>query len=151
MTPKIRGTRFGFTLIEMILAMLMLGIIAGIAIPRVREAARGANSARATRTIALDLEQAVSLAVRQRAPVDIVHGAGSLQFTIQNAEDGTVYVERDFSDGSSAHVSELALTPTTIRIFPTGRTSASLAVTVGSGDEERTITMSQAGQVRIVQ
>lgn len=146
-----RGRQRGFTLMELIIAMLVISILATVSVPRVASAMRSANLGRAARTVALDLELALSLAARQRAAVDIVQTAGSLEMTIQDAEDATVFLNRNFADGSSAKISVLTLNPTQVRIFPTGRTSAALTVTVGTDAGTRTITMSQAGQVRVTQ
>lgn len=141
----------GFTILELLIAMMILGIAATVAVPRASEAARIARIDRATRTVAIDLEQALGLAARQRAPVRIRQPTGTRQMVISNVADGTIYSTTSLGDDtrSGVRVGALTLDPTTVDVFPTGMTSAGLTVTVQSGGHERTITMSQAGQIRV--
>lgn len=132
---------------EVLSALALLGLVLAISVPRVGEARQTLDSNRAVRTLALDLEQALSLAARQRTPVTIQQPASSLQFVVQDAETGNVFLSRDFGDGSIATVDGLTLNPSTVTVFPTGQTSAALSVTVVVGDKTRSLTMSQAGRI----
>jgi prepilin-type N-terminal cleavage/methylation domain-containing protein len=142
--------RAGFTLIELVIALIMVGIIAGVTIPRIDEARRAFDMNRAVRTVAMDLEQSLALAARQRAPVQIVQPGGSFDMEIRNAADGTVYLNRDFEDGSSGALDGFTVVPSPVTIFPTGRTSGLLTVTLESGDRTQSVTMSTAGRVLVL-
>jgi type II secretory pathway pseudopilin PulG len=137
----------GFTLLEVLFPLVLLGLVLVIAAPRVGAARQTPDSNRAVRTLALDLELALSLAARQRTAVEIEQPASTLQFVVQDAASGNVFLSRDFGDGSTATVDALTLAPTTVTVFPTGRTSGALTVTVVTGDRTRTLTMSQAGRI----
>jgi len=68
-----------------------------------------------------------------------------------DSADGTVFSTTELGQNLRVGVSvdDMTLDPATVSVFPTGLTSAPLTVTLESGDHERTITMSQAGQIRV--
>jgi prepilin-type N-terminal cleavage/methylation domain-containing protein len=142
----------GFTVIELIIAMVLFAIVTGLAVPKASEAMRIARVDRASRVVAIDLEQALGLAARQRTPVRIRQPNGTLQIVAQDRNDETVYRTTELGDDNTRvglGVEALTLNPASVDVFPTGRVSAALTVTIGSGDYERTVTMSQAGQIRV--
>lgn len=141
----------GFTVIELLIAIVLLAIAAGVAVPRTAEAMRIARVDRASRAVAIDLEQALGLAARQRSPVRIEQPAGTRQIVVLDVADETVYSTTELGDDSMVGISveTLTLDPTSVNVFPTGQTSAALTVTLEFGDHTRTVTMSQAGQIRV--
>ncbi len=54
----------GFTVAELLIAMMIFGIVTAIAVPRAQESIRIARIDRAARAVAIDLEQALGLAAR---------------------------------------------------------------------------------------
>ena len=106
---------------------------------------------RASRAVAIDLEQALGLAARQRAAVRIRQPDGTRQIVVQDRDDETVFRTTELGDDTRVGlgVETLTLNPTSVDVFPTGRVSAALTVTIQAGDYERTVTMSQAGQIRV--
>ncbi|MEX2527058.1 MAG: GspH/FimT family pseudopilin [Gemmatimonadota bacterium] len=143
--------RAGFTLLELVLAMVMVAVLTSVAVPRIGEAMRSTRTDRAVRTMVLDLEHALSMAARQRAPVRISQPSGTRQLEVRNAVDATLYLARDFGPGADFQVEFLTLEPAVVDVFPTGRTSSGLTVTLRTGDMTRVVAMSTAGQVRVVQ
>lgn len=143
--------RAGFTLIELVLAMVMVALVVSIGAPRIGEAMRSTRTDRAVRTMVLDLEHALSMAARQRAPVRISQPAGTRRMEVRNAVDATLYLARDFGPGADFQVEFLTLEPSVVDIFPTGRASSPLTVTLRTGDMTRVVAMSTAGRVRVVQ
>lgn len=147
------GLRYarGFTVVELVIAMAIFGIVVGVAVPKATESARIARVDRAARIVAVDLEQSLSLAARQRSPVQIQQPDGTLRIEVSSIADGTVFSTTELGQNLRVGVSvdDMTLDPATVSVFPTGLTSAPLTVTLESGDHQRTITMSQAGQIRV--
>lgn len=143
----------GFTLAEMLIVLALFGVAAMIAVPPMAETIGIARVDRASRTIAIDLEQAISLAARQRAPVRIEQPAGTRTIVIENASDETVYWTTDLDDGTlvGTNVDALTLNPTSVVVFPSGTSSGLLTVTVTARGRSRTVSMSPAGQIRVTQ
>jgi Tfp pilus assembly protein FimT len=141
----------GFTVAELLIALVLLSVATGIAMPKVTEAMRTARVDRASRAVALDLEQALGFAARQRSPVRIEQPEGTRQIVVMDVADETVYATTNLGDDSNVGISveTLTLDPTSVNVFPTGQTSAALTVTLEFGDHTRTVTMSQAGQIRV--
>jgi len=145
----LKGRR-GFTLLELVIVMTALGTVFMIAMPQVNQSRRVLDLNRAVRTVALDLELALSVAARQRSAVEILQPEGTRSIVVRDVQDGTEYLRRNFGDGSSARLDDLVLTPSLIVVSPTGLTTAALTVAVEIDSSTRVITMSQAGQVRVV-
>jgi prepilin-type N-terminal cleavage/methylation domain-containing protein len=141
--------RGGFTLLELVIVMTALGTVFMIAMPQVNESRRVMDLNRAVRTVALDLELALSVAARQRSAVEILQPAGTRSMVVRDAQDGTEYLRRNFGDGSSARLDDLVLTPALVVVSPTGLATSALTVAVEIDTSTRLITMSQAGQVRV--
>ena len=141
----------GFTILELIIAMVLFAIMTGIAVPKASEAMRIARVDRASRTVAIDLEQALGLAARQRTAVRIRQPNGTRQMVVQDRNDATVYRTTELGDDTRVGlgVEALTLNPASVDVFPTGRVSQALTVTIESGNYERTVTLSQAGQIRV--
>ena len=138
----------GFTVAQLLVAMMIFGIVTTMAVPKAAESIR---IARIDRAVAIDLEQALGLAARQRSPVRIAQPNGTRQIVVTNVADGTVYSTTDLGDDTrvGVRVGELTLAPTSVSLFPTGLVSAALTVTLETGNHTRTVTMSQAGQIRV--
>jgi prepilin-type N-terminal cleavage/methylation domain-containing protein len=145
--------RSGFTLIELLLAVVMLGILLAIGAPKVYQLTTRSKVNQAAMTVAADLEQAVSLAARERRPVTITLEATGRYVVKDRATspDDTVRIRRDLNFRTDGGVRLLAFNPATVTVFPNGMVDQSLIVTVSSDGYSRHVTMSAAGQVRAPQ
>jgi prepilin-type N-terminal cleavage/methylation domain-containing protein len=141
----------GFTVVELVIAMALFALVTAFAVPRASDAMRIARVDRASRAVAVDLEQAIGMAARQRTPIRVRQPNGTRQMVSQDRNTSTVYRTTDLGDDTRVGlgVETLTLNPTQVDVFPTGRVSAALTVTIVSGDYTRTVTMSQAGQIRV--
>lgn len=146
-----RRTVRGFTLIELVIAMTLFAILASVGMPRAGEAIRLARIDRAARTVAVDLEQAMTMAARQRQPVRIEHPAGTRRLVVTDLGDGTVYSTTNLETtvGTGFGVDGMQVEPAVVDVYSTGQTSSALTVNLTAGRYTRTITMSPAGQIRV--
>jgi type II secretory pathway pseudopilin PulG len=147
------AARRGVTMIEMVILIVVLGILTSILGPKifVIRAHQAVNEA--ATVVSTDLQQASSLAAREQHPM-VLSIDGSTRYTVRDratAPADTIRLLRNFGVASDLHVETVSFSPTSVVVFPNGTVSQALTVTVNNGSYSRTITMSVAGLVRVVQ
>ena len=141
----------GFSIIEMLVVIVVLGIMAGIAGPAMSVMVRHNRVNRATMVITSDLQNAFAVAARQRQPVRIQADSVNRSYQFTDRKTGAVLRIRTFyGDNSEYLLNKLVFTPSTIDIFPNGVSSAALTVKLANGDYSKQINASTAGFVRIL-
>lgn len=142
--------RQGFSLIEVCLTVVVLGLMTLVGMPRVNTFMTRLRVKRATALVASDLEQAFALAGRQRKPVRINCTCASQIYTVADRTGGTTRLTRALGSDADYKLTTLTFSATPIDIFPSGVASSGLTVTVGAGGYTRQVTLTSAGQVRIL-
>lgn len=141
----------GFSIVEMLVVVAILGIMAGIAGPAMSMMVRHNRVNRATMVITSDLQNAFAVAARQRQPVQIQADSVNRSYQFVDRKTGTVLRIRTFyGDNSEYLLNTLVFTPATIDVFPNGVSSAALTVRLANGDYSKQIKASTAGFVRIL-
>jgi type II secretion system protein H len=141
----------GFSLIEVLVVVVILGIMAGIAGPAMSVMVRHNRVNRATMVITSDLQNAFAVAARQRQPVQIQADSVNRSYQFVDRKTGTVLRIRTFyGDNSEYLLNSLVFTPSKIDVFPNGVSSAPLTVKLANGDYSKQIKASTAGFVRIL-
>ena len=140
------GSRLGYTLVEMAVAMVVASLLAMMAQQQVGPMIQRTQVNRATASVAADLEAAFSLAARERRPIRIscCTAAG---YTVADRSDGTVRLRRSLVDYG---VTTLVFSASPVDIFPSGVASSADTVTIGAAGYTRRIVMTSAGLVRIL-
>ena len=147
--PGQARVRRGFTLIEALVVIVLLGVLALVTLPRVGREIAHARVNRAAAAIAGELEQAQTMAARQRKPIRISFNSSIPEYTISDRASGTALQKRAFGPQSEFPVTTVSASPSTIDIFPSGLASSALEVTVAVPPYGRKITMSRAGHLRL--
>ena len=143
-------SRFGFSMVELIVIVAIIGIMAAIGGPAISRIIRHQRVNRATTLVTSDLQNAFAVAARQREPVRIQADNANRSYQFIDRKSGTVLRIRTFyGDTSEYRLSKLNFAPATLDIFPDGISSAPLTVDLGNGDYNKQITASTAGFVRI--
>ena len=143
-------SRFGFSMVELIVIVAIIGIMAAIGGPAISRIIRHQRVNRATTLITSDLQNAFAVAARQREPVLIQADNANRSYQFIDRATGTVLRIRTFyGDTSEYRLSMLNFSPATIDVFPNGISSAKLTVDLGNGDYTKQITASTAGFVRV--
>lgn len=153
--------RSGFTLLEMLLVVTIVGIMVALAVPRIGAATAASKAEQAIVVIHGDLQKAMAAASQQRTQVEITFDAGTQKLlgeTVDaDAARRTVF-QRSFGSASD-YASELALTSggtavTGAWVLPNGFVTRTLCFTVTStganGGQLRRLSVTRAGQVRIL-
>lgn len=143
--------RAGFTLAELMAVIIILGILATLASPKVYRTVTRSKVNQAAGVVAADLEQAVSLAARQRRPVQLsLESAGTYTLRDRATSPGdSLRLRRRLNMAGDGGVEVMTFSRTPVQIFPNGTTDGQLTVTVSGAGQSRTILLSPSGQVRI--
>jgi type IV fimbrial biogenesis protein FimT len=144
-----RALRAGFSLIEMMVTVSMLGIMVGMVAPNVSKDISHSRVNSAARVIAADLEQALSMAGRQRRPVRVVIDGSAKEIRLIDRVSGNLISRRALGDLSEYKLYSVAGAPSTVDLLPHGVATASTIVTISAGGYSRTVTMTRGGHVRL--
>jgi prepilin-type N-terminal cleavage/methylation domain-containing protein len=143
-------SRAGFTLVEALLAIVVLGILAGALAPVVSRQISHSRVNNAAQTLAADLEHALSLAGRQRAPVRVTVDPAQRLVVITDRATGTVITRRPYGAASEFKVESLTASPASLDLLPQGMATSAATLTVGIGSYSRQVTLTRAGLIRVV-
>lgn len=150
MTPHTRTVRHGFTLVELMVGLILVGAMAAMAIPQIgrmiaRDPVRGGAS-----VLALDLREAHSMAARQYAPVRITVDTVQRVVRVRDAANpATIYRERFFGRTSEHPVQSLTASDSMVTLFPNGTSSRTFSITLRSVGETRMVSLTRGGQIRV--
>ena len=141
------GTR-GFTLIEMLVVVIVVGVTAVLVAPSVGRGVGKARVKRASAILAGDLELAFATAARQRKPVRVVFTSGTLSYTIQDRATSAVLISRDFGPTSELALTTFTASLATLDIYPNGIASGPDTLTLQLGAHSRKVIVTRIGIVR---
>jgi prepilin-type N-terminal cleavage/methylation domain-containing protein len=140
----------GFTMIEMALTFVVIGIMAAMMVPKIGRVMQATRLNREIAIVAADMEQVFTLAARYRKPMRLSCTCNTQTYTVADRTGGTVRLSRKL--GADADLGTLTLTFSAdpVDIFPSGVATAPDTVRITSGISTRAVVMTTAGQVRII-
>ena len=140
--------RAGFSLVEVIVALTIVGILAAITLPKMTTIGNQNRVLRAAQALQMEAQQAFAVAGRNRSPVTLRWNSGSAELRLTNL-DGSVIYRRRAVTGSGLTASEVSMSPSVFTVFPNGLAKDSLIITVARSPYSRANHISRAGLVRI--
>ena len=149
---KRRGSaviRSGFSMLEMLIVLIIVGILIAIAIPKMARIIRHERVNRAAQVVVQDLQNGFAMAGRQRAPVRLIFYPSTKTYVFTDRATGQILQTRSLATGTEHSVSLLDSSVDTVDVLPNGIGSASFTVTLTNGDYTRLVTASSAGFVRM--
>jgi type II secretory pathway pseudopilin PulG len=150
-----RRAQLGFTMVEMMLVFVLIGIMVGMMVPKIGRALQANEVNRAAAIVAGDMESAFARAARQRKPVRLDCTCGTAIYTVADRA-GTVLLTRNLRAETEIRLLAMTFTPgpptnaLPIEIFPPGIADKTLTIRITSGASTRAVTVSTVGQVRII-
>jgi prepilin-type N-terminal cleavage/methylation domain-containing protein len=144
-----RAARAGFSLIEMMVTVSMLGIMVGMVAPNVSKDISHSRVNSAASVVAGDLEQALSMAGRQRRPVRVVIDGSAKEIRLMDRVSGQLISRRQLGGLTEYKLYSVSGAPATVDLLPHGVATASTIVTLSAGGYSRTVTMTRGGYVRV--
>lgn len=140
----------GFTLLELLIVLAIMGIASAIALPRIRTMVMHQHVDRATQVVASDFRSAFTSSARGRIPVRVTIPPGATAYAVTNVATGDTIIHRDLASGDLS-VAGMTGSVTTLDVFPNGVASSSDTVTIsGPSGYTRRISVSRVGFVRVL-
>jgi Tfp pilus assembly protein FimT len=127
----------------------MVGIMVGMVAPNVSKDISHARVNGAAQVVAADLEQALSLAGRQRRPVRVQIDAGRKEIRLTDRVSGQLISRRRLDDVSDYKLYSVSGSPATVDLLPHGVATAPTIVTLSAGGYSRRVTLTRGGHVRV--
>ncbi len=142
-------SRAAFTLVEALLAIVILGILVGALTPVVSRQISHSRVNNAAQLLAADLENALSLAGRQRSPVRMTVDPAQRTVLLTDRATGNVITRRTYGPSSEFKVETLSASPASVDLLPQGMATSAATLRVGIGSYTRQVTLTRAGLVRL--
>lgn len=154
--PRIARSRAGFTLTELIVALVLMAIAAAVVLPSVGRSLNASKINQAATVVVSTLRESSTMAGRRRRPIRVSFDTVNKVIRLRdNVTPDSVFKTVWLNGSTELALSRMGGSDTSLVVFPNGlRTKPTatwpLRVQVQMGDDQREITMTRAGQTRIV-
>ena len=147
--------RSGFTFIEILVVFIVFSAVMAISVRSVGDTLRRDRVAKVSAIVGSDIEQAFSIAARQRLPVRMLIDRTNLKLTIVDRNTPTlIYKTRSFARTGEYALDSLWSNRDTIDIMPNGLATDTLKLSLiiytrGGATYSKSVRSSLAGLVRL--
>ena len=145
-TAALLGHQRGFTLLEVIVVMAIMGIVAAIGLPAFSDWREKQSVRNATQVLLAHMKQARIMAVAENRSVSITFTSSSYMFDADTTTGSTCGPCRSETVTLSQFSSKLSVSPTTTRTFTSRGTANSGTTTLTAGDSVKKITINVIGR-----
>lgn len=147
-TLRRNSSRGGFTAVELVIAMVIIGIMAAAIMPRISRNVAESRIRALQGAVASEVELAFALAQREHKPVTVTYSSSTKVMSITDRVSGTVLKTQYLGQAQYESATAATFSPTNgITIFPMGLATAALTITLTNGTYTRTVTATRAGLV----
>jgi type II secretion system protein H len=146
-----RARKHGFSLIELLLVLVIMGVAAALSLPRIARTSNQAKLHRAAQALQMDVQQAFAIAARNRAPVLVRWNSSKMVLELTNLAGSTVYRRSAIGAGAGYGLvaSEVSVAPTALVVFPNGLAADTLRIALARNGLSKTLRVSKAGMSRL--
>ena len=141
--------RRGFSILELITALVLIGVLASISSGKVRDVMTQQRLYRASNNVQTNVEAAWALAARNRRPVRISWDSTSRQMKITDRAGTTTFRRTAFGqDPYGLTAGSITFSTPMVEVFPDGLATSTLLITLTKFGITKTIFVSRAGLVK---
>jgi type II secretory pathway pseudopilin PulG len=150
---RTRRPRAGFSLLEMIVMLILVGIVASISGGRLTAMRAQQQVTRASSVIQTQLEKAFAIAGRNRQPMEIVWNSTLRQLSVTNRAGTLTYGQLKLGSDYGLRSGEVTSSATSVEVYPNGLANGTLTITIqtvrGGRTYTKVVSMNRAGLVKV--
>jgi len=144
--------RMGFTVIELLAVMTIVGVASALSLGKFSSIVARQRVNKAAYAVSNDVQLAFAIAGRNRRPVRVVWDSTSLQLTITNRAQDTVFRRTGLGTGAGFNLNRADITvypPANkpLEIFPNGLATDTMSITLTANGAKKRVWVSKAGLV----
>jgi prepilin-type N-terminal cleavage/methylation domain-containing protein len=147
--PRRAGVRRGFTILELIVVLLLIGVLASISIGKMRDVMTQQRLYRASNIVQTNVEAAWALAARNRHPIRITWDSTNRLMRVTDRDATTNFRRTSLGqDPYGLPPRSVKFSKPTLEVFPNGLADDTLLITLSTTGVTKQVWVSRAGLVQ---